>query len=112
MLVWLLNRQAQASPVKSGLLVGNAGTLIGNHSGPFSLNPKTIQHTFISGRTGSGKTTLLLRLMSEHLRAGVPFVFIDFHGPATDELLAQVAACGAKGRFLLLEPWADPVIGL
>jgi hypothetical protein len=113
MLVQLLNRRRRKSRTAppSGFYLGSAETLIGSHTARFSIPVQQTQHSFVSGRTGSGKTTLLMRLMAEHIRAGVPFLFIDFHGRATNELLALFAQAGATQRVLLLEPWADPVLG-
>src|SRR5437879_2583696 len=112
MLARALNSGRKPSPARpSGLYLGTSETLIGGEQRPLCLTTRLPQHSFISGRTGSGKTTLLLRLMSEHLRARVPFLFIDFHGPATNELLALVAQLSeTQQRFILLEP-SDPVVG-
>jgi hypothetical protein len=41
----------------------------------------------------------------------VPFVFIDFHGPAIDHLLAMTASIDTTTPIVLLEPSSDPVIG-
>ncbi len=112
LLVRVLNRQRRPSKGSAqGLFLGQAEALIGGERRPCLLPVRPILHSFVVGRTGSGKTTLLLRLMAEHLRAGVSFVFVDFHGPATDDLLAQIAAGGAKRQVVLLEPSSDPVIG-
>jgi hypothetical protein len=74
-------------------------------------------HFLLSGRTGSGKTTLLMRIMQECMRLLIPFLFIDFHGQASEELLALIARA-VKGtpshdrKFILLRPWwGDSVIG-
>ena len=111
-LVNLLNRRSQAPPEKAmGLCLGNAETLIGRTQKHFSLPTKSTQHTFISGRTGTGKTTLLLRAMAEHFRNRVPFLFIDFHGHATECLLSLLATKKEERQTILFEPWADPVVG-
>jgi len=111
-LVRALNRhQRQRSTRCGGLSAGYAEPLVGGTPGEFSLPVSPPQHTFLCGRTGKGKTTLLLRLMEEHLRSNIPFVFVDFHGHATNDLLAMVASRPQDRRVILLEPWADPVIG-
>jgi DNA helicase HerA-like ATPase len=83
-------RNAAAEARGGGVYLGTAQALITGETAPFSLPMKPIQHAFVSGRTGSGKTTLLLRVMAEYHRAGIPFLFIDLHGQATDELLAML----------------------
>src|SRR5438552_1241270 len=88
-LVRMLNRSRQARSERiNGLRLGRSELLIGGTNEEFCLPWQPVQHTFISGRTGTGKTTLLLRAMAEHFSAGVPFLFIDFHGHATESLLA------------------------
>jgi len=110
-LVRFLNRQRRSSRrAAEGLFLGRAANIIGSLSGPFSVPPLP-EHSFISGRTGSGKTTLLLRMMTEFLRQGVPFIFVDFHGPATEELLSAIGQAPPRRPVVLLESWADPVIG-
>src|SRR5438128_10851035 len=111
MLVRLLNPRANVASGKLGFLLGTAKTLIGNHSGIFSLTTRSSEHSFVCGRTGSGKTTLLMRLMAEHLRLRIPFLFSASHGQATDELLGLVAGCEGARPFVLVEPWSEPVIG-
>ncbi len=112
MLVRTLNRQDREPETnKSGFLLGNAQALISGADGGFRLAPRPPQHTFICGRTGTGKTTLLLRVMAEHFRAGVPFLFIDFHGHATDCLVAMMSEKSNRQKLILFEPWADPVVG-
>jgi len=111
-LVRALNRRRSFSPEKpTGLLLGHAQALIGSEEGEFRLHCEPPQHTFICGRTGTGKTTALIRLMTEHLRTGIPFLFVDFHGSATDEVLAMSSRCTDKKQILLFEPWSDPVVG-
>jgi hypothetical protein len=41
----------------------------------------------------------------------VPFLFLDFHGPATEQLLAMTAATPGRRSVVLFEPWSDPVLG-
>lgn len=111
-LVRILNRRETASKDDSpGFRLGAEETLIGNARRSCILPFKPTQHTFVCGRTGSGKTTLLLRLMGEHIQTGVPFLFIDFHGHATQHLLAMHAAALEKRDVVLFEPWSDPVLG-
>src|ERR1700674_3574081 len=112
MLVRILNRPARKPEQEvSGFYLGAEETLIGNMRKRSTLPFKPTQHTFVCGRTGSGKTTLLLRLMDEHIRTGVPFLFIDFHGHATQHLLAMHAAALEKRDVVLFEPWSDPILG-
>lgn len=112
-LVRLLNRrsQNQRRTPSPGLHLGESESLITRDRAPFVLPRSPAQHTFISGRTGSGKSTLLLRIMYEHVRCRVPFLFIDFHGAATDEILAMLASSSDAPPVILLEPWSDRVIG-
>jgi hypothetical protein len=111
-LVRILNRRATTSKDDiPGFRLGMAETLIGNTRADCILPFKPTQHTFVCGRTGSGKTTLLLRLMDEHIRTAVPFLFIDFHGHATQYLLAMHAAAREKRDVVLFEPWSDPILG-
>src|SRR6266852_2526662 len=106
-----LNRRRRIHAARpSELFLGAGELLIGREGGPLSISPTPAQHSFICGRTGSGKTTLLLRLMAEHMRLGIPFLFIDFHGQATDSVLALVGSQSPTRRVLLLEPGSEPVI--
>jgi len=89
--------------------VGVSPALIGGDIRPFALPIEPPQHTFICGRTGTGKTTLLTRIQSEYFRVRLPFLAKDFHGTVTDDLLGLGQA--ASTRLVLLEPWANPVIG-
>ena len=112
-LVRLLNRRARPKRrmQSSGLLLGESESLITRDHTPFVLPWSPVQHAFISGRTGSGKTTVLLKILYEHVRCGVPFLFIDFHGPATDEILAMLASSSHTRPVILLEPWSNRTIG-
>jgi hypothetical protein len=111
-LVRMLNRPRQALPAcVSGFRLGRSESLIGGTNEEFSLPWRPVQHTFVSGRTGTGKTTLLLRAMAEHWSAGVPFLFIDFHGHATEALLTLRARKREEREIVLFEPWSDPVVG-
>jgi DNA helicase HerA-like ATPase len=92
-LVRALNRKRPIHTARpSGLLLGTGERLIGQGSEPFSITATPVHHSLAVGRTGSGKSTLLLRLMAEYHRVGIPFLFIDLHGQATDELLAMIAS--------------------
>ncbi|MCI0422838.1 MAG: type IV secretion system DNA-binding domain-containing protein [Acidobacteria bacterium] len=110
MLVRVLNRRRRNASESSGLCLGEAENMIGGQRERMCLPVRPIQHAFVCGRTGSGKTTLLLRLIAEHVRVGAPFLFIDFHGPATELLLAMIGDCAESRQFVLLEPWSDPVV--
>ncbi len=112
LLVHALNRRRQEPPEKvTGLFFGCAETLIGRTRKHFCLPTEPTQHTFISGRTGTGKTTFLLQAMAEHFRNRVPFLFIDFHGHATECLVSLLASNEEKRQIVLFEPWSDPVVG-
>jgi hypothetical protein len=111
-LVRMLNRPREARPAQvDGFRLGRSENLIGGGREEFSLPWRPVQHTFISGRTGTGKTTLLLLAMAEHSSAGMPFLFIDFHGQATESLLALQGAGKHERKIILFEPWSDPVVG-
>ena len=112
-LVRLLNRRTRPQRRKQspGLHLGASEALITRDRAPFILPWSPAQHTFVSGRTGSGKTTLLLKILYEHVRCSVPFLFIDFHGSATDEILATIAGSSYARPVILLEPWSDRPIG-
>ncbi len=58
-------------------------------------------HGLILGASGAGKTTTLLRILSEHVRRGLPVVAIDMKGsPAfARELAAAAAAAGRPFRL-------------
>jgi len=56
-----------------------------------SLKVREGQVVGLIGPNGSGKSTLLLKLMAEYHQVGIPFLFVDLHGHATDELLALIA---------------------
>lgn len=110
-LVRLLNRRRTPTRVPPrSFHLGSSQRLVGRERQEYGWPYAPPQHTFICGRTGKGKTTLLLRLMAEHLRLGRPFLFIDFHGHATEQLLALVPD-NLHDSMVLLEPWSDPVIG-
>ena len=94
-----------------GLCLGKAEALVGKVQKQGYLRCKPHQHTFVCGRTGTGKTTLLLQLMAEHTRIGVPFLFVDFHGHATEHLLALLTAARQVRDVVLFETWSDPVVG-
>src|SRR6266436_359669 len=111
-LVRMLNRSREARPERvNGFRLGRSESLLCGTNEEFSLPWRPVQHTFISGRTGTGKTTLLLRAMAEHCSARVPFLFIDFHGHATEYLLALRAREKEEREIVLFEPWSDPVVG-
>jgi hypothetical protein len=111
-LVHMLNRHRQARPERvNGFRLGRSESLMCGANEEFSLPWRPVQHTFISGRTGTGKTTLLLRAMAEHVSAGVPFLFVDFHGHATESLLALRVEKKEERDIVLFEPWSEPVVG-
>src|SRR5438445_6283562 len=111
-LVRMLNRPRQTRPERvNGFRLGRSENLLCGTNEEFSLPWRPVQHTFISGRTGTGKTTLLLLAMAEHSSAGMPFLFIDFHGHATESLLAVQGARKLERKIILFEPWSDPVVG-
>jgi hypothetical protein len=113
-IVRILNRNRrhpQQRKQSSGLHVGDGESLLTRERTPFVLPLSPAHHLFSCGRTGAGKTTLLLKLLYEHLQRGIPFIFVDFHGPATDEILAMLASSSHARPVILLEPWSDRTIG-
>lgn len=110
-LVGFLNRPRRQLGRRSGCSIGSGCSIVGEQPLDAALRWEPAQHTFICGRTGSGKTTALLRVIEEHVRASVPFLFIDFHGPATEQVLAIAASVPGNAPIVLLEPASDPVIG-
>lgn len=112
-LIRILNRRAgrRAAKPAEGLYLGQGEALLSGERAPLVLPLTPIQHTFICGRSGSGKTTLLLKILYEHVNRGLPFLFIDFHGHATDELLSILGSTPNSPPVVLVEPWTDPVIG-
>lgn len=52
------------------------------------------RHVFVSGTWGAGKSTVLRGQALADLRAGRPFLFLDPHGSAADELIAFAAELG------------------
>lgn len=94
-----LNRQREATPV--GLKLGSAHDTGRDVVWP---NGNQDQHLFSCGKTGSGKTTWLLHLASQLMDAGRPFVFFDYHGDATQQLLAMASRRQeASNRLVLLD---------
>src|SRR6266704_3525739 len=95
-LLRLLNRPAgRVRLSETGYRIGSAHTVIGSNPVDVTIPWEPPVHTFVCGRTGSGKTTYLLRVIEEHLRARVPFVAVDFHGQATDLIVAMAASIGS-----------------
>lgn len=52
------------------------------------------RHLLATGTWGSGKSTLALTLALDDVRCGRPFLFIDPHGTAADELIAHARLAG------------------
>jgi len=111
-LVNLLNRRESSMPgPMTGYRIGQGEPLTAGAAGPVVLPKTSVEHSAVFGRSGCGKTHTFLRLMAEHWRFGVPFLFIDFHGHAVDELMAIIGRDACSREVLLLEPWSDPVLG-
>jgi hypothetical protein len=112
-LVRILNRRSPALRRKqvSGLHVGDGESLITREHAPLVFPLSPAQHLFCCGRTGSGKSTFLLKILYEHVRWNVPFLFVDFHGSATNEILAMLANSSHARPVILLEPWSERTIG-
>lgn len=106
---WFCEPLAQAQG--RGFHVGSSQRLTGGPEAKSVWPCQPVQHTFVCGRSGFGKTTLFEQLMSEHLRLNIPFLFIDYHGQATERLLGLLGLGYPNHPFLVLEPWRDPVIG-
>jgi hypothetical protein len=60
-----------------------------NHRLAFS-HQKRFSHWYLIGTTGSGKTTLLKNILLDDMRRGHGLCFIDLHGDAPHELLANI----------------------
>jgi hypothetical protein len=112
MLVRMLNAHSRPPAMPhSGLYLGASRPLIGGGAEtPFFLTWEPTQHTFVVGRTGAGKTTAFIRLEAEHLKLVLPFLNDDYHGATTNILIGLAEAVSAKS--LLVEPWAERVIGV
>lgn len=109
--VRILNWRPQARlPQQAGYHLGDARSLNKGAWQPYHWTWLPIQHTCCFGRSGTGKTTALLRIAAQYLRTRRPFIYIDFHGHATEHLLAETAANGNTST-LLVDPWSDPVVG-
>jgi hypothetical protein len=74
------------------------------------------RHRLITGTWGAGKSTAMVRQALGDLRDGEPFLFIDPHGGAADELIARAdaegiqvvvidAADGATDQIQVLPVW-------
>jgi hypothetical protein len=112
-LVRILNRRPRARRrgQPAGIHLGEGESLITRERAPFVLPSSAPHHMFISGRTGSGKTTLLTRILFEHIRLGLPFFFVDFHGRAADEILAILATVSNAQHVVLVELSSDRIVG-
>jgi hypothetical protein len=53
------------------------------------------RHRLITGTWGAGKSTVMVRQALRDLQQGRPFLFIDPHGGAADELVAEADRIGA-----------------
>lgn len=63
------------------------------------------EHLACVGKTGTGKTTALEGWALQLMERGDPFVFFDYHGDATEHLLALAATQpGARDRVVLIDP--------
>ena len=111
-LVRMLNHRRPHRPMRSsGFYVGEGEGLISRERGPFFLSASPPRHTFFCGRTGSGKTTALQRIIFEHIQRGIPFFSVDFHGPATRDILAMLGDAPEPRPAILIEPWSDRIVG-
>jgi len=106
---WIASKQGK--PSGSGALFGflvrdGAQT---KHKVRLSATKRS-QHVAIFGRTGTGKSSLLKLLAQQDIRDGRGFVYFDFHGDATPQLLAAIAAQEGKTpedlarKTILIEP--------
>lgn len=70
---------------------------------------KRAEHMAVVGKTGSGKTHFMEHLAAQLMQRGEPFVFFDFHGDATQHLIALAAQeKQAADRLVVIDP-ADEV---
>lgn len=106
-IVHLLNRigSSQPKPPPAGLDLGRDTE---SHQVVAWPHTERTRHLCCIGKTGSGKTHLLLYLATQLARRGEPFVFIDYHGDATRDLVSLLAGNPeAAQRLVLLDP-TDP----
>jgi hypothetical protein len=105
--VRILNGLRRAPTVKSdGLLLGYAAD--GGREPIYMPQQRRFEHAVIVGKTGAGKTHCLEQLAIQHLERGEGFCFLDYHGDATNHLMAFAAGHrDAAARLVLIDP-TDP----
>jgi hypothetical protein len=69
---------------------------------------RRFEHLATFGKTGVGKTTFLLRLALQHMQAGQGFVFFDYHGDATEQLVRLASQFLESADRLVLLDLAHP----
>lgn len=104
---WLnrMNQPLQLPPM-AGLTLGHL-TDNPSHAVVWAHNRRA-EHACVVGKTGSGKTHFMEYLAWQLMSQNEPFVFLDYHGDATDHLV-RLAARSPEGaaRLLIVDP-TDP----
>ncbi len=109
-IVGLLNRMNQPLqlPPSAGLTLGHL-TDNRSHAVVWAHNRRA-EHACVVGKTGSGKTHFMEWLAWQLMCQREPFVFLDYHGDATEHLVRLAAnSPDAVGRLLIVDP-TDPVV--
>jgi hypothetical protein len=92
-------RVAADRPVPTALLptAGTAATTIGTTPRGTEVSVPVewrTRHMVVTGAWGAGKSTLLRTMALDDLRNGRPFLFLDPHGTAADDLIAHARLLG------------------
>ena len=71
-------------------------------------NARRPEHMCVVGKTGSGKTHYLLLLAHQLMANTEPWIFLDYHGDATEQLLRLAARDPRAGaRLVVIDPSDD-----
>jgi hypothetical protein len=101
--VWALNRRRTRNSAHGDLVLGHA---VPPAAGDVLLLPygRRAQHVVVVGKTGMGKTTFLQHLARQHFHNDSGFIFFDFHGDATEQLISMAIRANQVERIVLLDP--------
>lgn len=107
LLVRMLNALVSQRPRSTdGLLLGHA--VEPPHNATYLPQARRFEHAVIVGKTGVGKTHCLEHIANRHFENGEGFCFFDFHGDATEHLVALAAGHEkAPERLIVIDP-TDP----
>src|SRR5262245_38489707 len=83
------NRWIVRTPVRAGLTLGHERS--GPHGPVIWPTTRRAEHAVCVGKTGSGKTHFMEWLAWQLMQQGEPFVFLDYHGDATEHLTRLAA---------------------